>query len=251
MISIKHLSFSYTKDKSVLDDISFDILDGECVVLLGPNGVGKSTLISCILGENKPKTGDMCFDNRNFNEISNKEKSRYLAYVPQLIDGNELTVEETITLGRLPYFYIAPTKEDKEKVNEIINRFGLDSIRDKSTNEISGGERQKVAIARAFVQEAKVVVFDEPTSNLDIKSQLSILTLIKENSKKDNRSALISIHDINQALTVGDKFVFLKDNKIYKVCNKKDISKELLEAVYEVKINIINTEKGDVIVYEN
>ena len=250
MISIKHLSFSYTKDKPVLDDISFDILDGECVVLLGPNGVGKSTLISCILGENKPKTGDMCFDNRKFNEISNKEKSTYLAYVPQLIDGNELTVEETITLGRLPYFYIAPTKEDKEKVNEIISRFGLESIRYKSTNEISGGERQKVAIARAFVQEAKVVVFDEPTSNLDIKSQLSIISLIKEHNKNSGNSSLISMHDINQALKVGDKFIFLKENKIFKICTKDEIDEELLKSIYDVNAKIIKDEKEAFVIYE-
>ena len=210
MISIKHLSFSYTKDKP----------------------------------------GDMCFDNRNFNEISNKEKSRYLAYVPQLIDGNELTVEETITLGRLPYFYIAPTKEDKEKVNEIINRFGLESIKDKSTNEISGGERQKVAIARAFVQEAKVVVFDEPTSNLDIKSQLSIISLIKEHNKNSGNSSLISMHDINQALKVGDKFIFLKENKIFKICTKDEIDEGLLKSIYDVNAKIIKDEKEAFVIYE-
>ena len=250
MIKIDHLSFAYNKNDLVLKNINFDILDGNCVVLLGPNGVGKSTLIGCLLGENKVKEGNILFDGKSIKELSNKDKSKYIAYVPQLIDGNDLTVRETIILGRLPYFYIAPSKEDLAKVDEIIERFSLTYIKDKPTNEISGGERQKVAIARAFVQEAKVVAFDEPTSNLDIKSQLDIISLIKEHNKIANNSSLITMHDINQALRVGDVFVFLKDNEIYKICSKEEITEEILKDVYGVDVKIVN-ENGEVfVIYE-
>ena len=250
MIKIDRLSFAYNKNDLVLKNINFDILDGKCVVLLGPNGVGKSTLINCLLGDNKIKEGDILFDGRSIKELSNKDKSKYISYVPQLIDGNDLSVRETIVLGRLPFFYISPSKEDYAKVDDIIDRFSLTYIKDKSTNEISGGERQKVAIARAFVQEAKVVVFDEPTSNLDIKSQLDIISLIKEHNKIANNSSLISMHDINQALRVGDVFVFLKDNQIYKICSKEEITEELLKNVYGVDAKIINKNKEVFVIYE-
>ena len=250
MIKIDRLSFAYNKNDLVLKNINFDILDGKCVVLLGPNGVGKSTLINCLLGDNKIKEGDILFDGRSIKELSNKDKSKFISYVPQLIDGNDLSVRETIVLGRLPFFYISPSKEDYAKVDDIIDRFSLTYIKDKSTNEISGGERQKVAIARAFVQEAKVVVFDEPTSNLDIKSQLDIISLIKEHNKIANNSSLISMHDINQALRVGDVFVFLKDNQIYKICSKEEITEELLKNVYGVDAKIINENKEVFVIYE-
>lgn len=251
MINIRNLSFGYHKNKLILDDVSVDILDGECVILLGPNGAGKTTLINCLLGLNKLKTGQICFDNKDIKDLSQLEKATYLSYVPQLIEGNALTVKETIILGRLPHFYIAPQKIDFEKVEAIIQKFNLEDIKDKTTNEISGGEAQKVAIARAFVQEAKVVVFDEPTSNLDIKSQQAILALIKEHNKLQNCSSLISMHDINQALKIGTKFVFIKDNKIYKICQKEEITASILDEVYGVKTKIIHEGKEDIVIYED
>ena len=250
MIKISNLSFSYIKNRPVLENVSFDIKEGECVILLGPNGVGKSTLISCLLGANKIKEGNISFDDINLEDLSYKVKSSYISYVPQLIEGNELTVKDTIVLGRLPYYKIYPSSSDYSLVDHYIDKFDLRKIEDSRTNEISGGERQKVNIARGLIQDSKVVIFDEPTSNLDIKSQINILNLIKEEKKESKKSFLISMHDINQALSIGDKFVFLKDGKIYKVCSKEEINEQIIEDVYGVKIQIINTEKGIHILYE-
>ena len=251
MIKISHLHFSYHKDVEVLHDISLEINKGECVVLLGPNGVGKTTLLNVLLGTYKAKQGEIYFDDKLIKDLSAKEKADYVSYVPQLLNGTDLTVGETILLGRLPYYKIYPNKEDYKELKEIVTKFHLDNIVDKPTNEISGGERQKANIARAFIQNSQLVIFDEPTSNLDIKAQLEILSLIKNEKKEKEKSFLISMHDINQALDIGDKFVFMKESKILKICTKKDITSSLIDEVYGVHSKIINTEKGEHIIYED
>ena len=251
MISIKNISFSYAKNKPVLEDVSFDIKEGECVVLLGPNGVGKSTLISLILKTNKLAKGEIYFDDININDLSSKQKAEYIAYVPQLIEGTNLTVRETVLLGLLPHYQIYPSKSDYQKVDELIKELHLEDLKDKETNQISGGERQKVSIARGFIQNSKVVIFDEPTSNLDIKSQIEVINLIKNERNKNKRSFIISMHDINQALMIGDKFVFLKDSKVYKTCSKEEIDESLLYEVYGVKAKIIENGREKHVIYEN
>ena len=132
----------------------------------------------------------------------------------------------------------------------MINKFNLTELVDKQTNEISGGERQKVNIARAFIQNSQIVVFDEPTSNLDIKSQVEILSMIKDEKVNAKRSFLISMHDINQALHIGDRFIFLKDGKVHTIATKEDITSTLIDEVYGVHSKIIKTDKGEVIIYE-
>ena len=251
MIKISDLSFSYIKDKAILKNISFDIPDGKCVILLGPNGVGKSTIIKCILGNLKIQQGNIGFDGKNIKELSAKEKSSLVAFVPQLIKGNDLTVKETITLGRLPYFRIYPNQKDNEEVNRVIKQFHLEEIEDRQTNEISGGERQKVAIARALVQGAKTILFDEPTSNLDIKAQLEVVDVLKQIIQTGENSLLISMHDINLALSLGDLFVFLKDESIYQICTKEEITEEILSEVYQTNIKLIEKNRRKIVIYEN
>ena len=250
MIKINNVSFSYNNNKSVLKDISFDINDGECVVILGPNGVGKSTLINLLIGANKVKIGDICFENESIKNIKSKKKAEYIAYIPQLVEGNDLTVLDTVLLGRLPYFKIYPNKNDYEIANKYIDKFNLNEIKYKQTNQISGGERQIVSIVRAFIQESKLVVLDEPTNNLDISAQLRVLNLIKEEKKEKSKSFLISMHDINQALEVGDKFIFLKNGVIHKVCKKEEIDEVLIDSVYDVKSKIIDIKGKRLISYE-
>lgn len=248
MIKLENISFSYTKNKPVLKNISLDINDGECVILLGPNGVGKSTLISLLLGANKPQEGNIYFDNTPIKEMKSKDKAAQIAYIPQLIEGTDLTVFDTVLLGRLPYYKIYPTKADIDLVDSYLNKFNLVELKEKQTNEISGGERQIVSIARGFIQDSKTIIFDEPTSNLDISTQLRVINFIKE--EKKNKSFLISMHDINQALQIGDKFVFLKDGEVYKVVSKEEITEEIINNVYNVHSKIIKSERGDFIIYE-
>ena len=249
MLKVSNLSFSYNKNKKVLDDVSFDIKQGECVILLGPNGVGKTTLLSLLLGNNKTKDGSISYFDKDIKELSAKEKADYISYVPQLISGNDLTVFDTVILGRLPYYKIYPNKNDINLTNEYISKFGLQELKDKQTNQISGGERQIVSLVRGLIQESKLLIFDEPTNNLDINAQLRVLDIIKEEKKK-NKSFLISMHDINQALAIGDKFIFLKNGKIYAICSKNEIKEAIIDEVYNVKSKIIKLEKGEYVIYE-
>ena len=249
MLKVSNVSFSYNKKVQVLEDVSFEIGVGECVVLLGPNGVGKTTLLSLLLGVNKPQTGSIAFDDKPIKELSAKEKASYLSYVPQLVAGNDLTVYDTVLLGRLPYYKLYPTKEDINLTNEYLEKFNLNHLRDKQTNQISGGERQIVSIVRGLIQQSKLLIFDEPTNNLDINAQLRILDLIKE-EKKNNKSFLVSMHDINQALTIGDRFIFLKNGKIYEICIRNQIKEDIINNVYNVKSKIMKLEKGEFVIYE-
>lgn len=251
MIKIENVSFSYVKNKQVLNNINFDIKEGECVVLLGPNGVGKSTLISLVLGSNKLQEGNIYFDSTPLKEMSPSKKAEYISYVPQLINGTDLTVYDTILLGRLPHYKLYPSQKDKDLVNDYLTQFSLEELKDKQTNEISGGERQIVSIARGFIQNSKTVIFDEPTSNLDIHSQLRVLSLIKEEKSKNKKSFLISMHDINQALSIGDKFVFLKDGEVYKICSKNEITEEIINIVYNIKSKIIKINEENYVIYES
>ncbi len=251
MIKIENVSFSYVKNKQVLNNINIDIKEGECVILLGPNGVGKSTLISLILGSNKLQEGNIYFDDTPLKEMTPSKKAKYISYVPQLINGTDLTVYDTILLGRLPHYKLYPSQKDKDLVNEYLTQFSLEELKDKQTNEISGGERQIVSIARGFIQNSKTVIFDEPTSNLDIHSQLRVLSLIKEEKSKNKKSFLISMHDINQALSIGDKFVFLKDGEVYKICSKNEITEEIINIVYNIKSKIIKINKENYVIYES
>lgn len=251
MLEVKNLSFSYSKNKKVLDDISFVINEGEIVIILGPNGAGKSTLLNCLIGEEKILSGEILFDRKVKKDISREERNNLLAYVPQLIEGNDLTVRETILLGRLTKFGLYPSKKDFEIVDSLMESLNLAELRDRTTASLSGGERQKVAIARAVVQESSTILFDEPSSNLDIKAQLDVLSIIKNEIKENNKSALISMHDINQALSIGDKFIFLVDNKVKAVVSKSEITPELLEDTYGVKSKIINIDNKEVIIYES
>lgn len=250
MIEIKDLSFEYTKNKPVLQGFSLDINEGDCVIILGPNGVGKSTLLKCILGFLNYKDGSIKINGKELKEIKPKEKAKLLSYVPQQIEETELTIEETLELGRLPYFDVYLSKKDKELVSNIIDQFELNELKYKRTNEISGGERQKVAIAKALLQDTETIVFDEPTSNLDLKSQLDVINIIKAISKENKKSIIVSMHDINLALALGNKFVFMKNGKIVEICRDFEISSSLLSEVYDTKIKEINVENRRYFTYE-
>ena len=250
MIEFKNVTFSYDKKKNVINDVSFTLNDGECAILLGPNGVGKTTILRCILGELKPTSGTILINNKDNKGLRNKDLSKVISFVPQNINGTDLTVSETILLGRLPSFDLFPKREDYIALNNVLNEFSLNEIKDKNTLEISGGEKQKVAIARAYIQNTSTIIFDEPTSNLDIKAQVMIASLIKKITKENKRSTLISMHDINLALSLADKLILLKDEQIYKITTPEEITSEDLETIYGIKTTIKEIEGRKVIIYE-
>lgn len=241
MLKISNLKFSYNNKKTVLDNINLELAPGEIGVVLGKNGAGKSTLFKCILGFVKP-VGIISYDDINLSSISRRERAKLIGYVPQELTFSNLTVFETILTGRLSHFGTFASDIDKEMVTKVMNDLEIDNLSNEIVDKLSGGERQKVAIARALVQEPKLLIFDEPTGNLDIQNEQLIFDLAKKISRERNIAILIAIHNLNFALNFGDKFFLMKDGLI-KYTGKEDIiNEDVLFDIYGIKTKIYDFE---------
>ncbi len=246
MLEIKNLSFGY-KNYLVLNNLSLTLLDNKIGVILGKNGAGKSTLFKNILGILKPNEGSIIIDNINLNTLSRKERAKKISYVPQDISFGELNVFDSVLVGRLSNFNFFSRYEDEQITKKIIKDMSLEKIINKNVNELSGGEKQKVAIARALVQEANVLIFDEPTGNLDVSNEQLILKEARKIVKEKNVSILISIHDLNLALQYGDYFYFLKDGYIKYHGGKEIFTKEIIKDIFDIEVNIVNIQNQKII----
>lgn len=237
MIEIKNLSFSY-KDKKILNNISFTAQDGECVGILGNNGAGKSTLITCINRLKKPKSGQIFIDNENISNITRLELAKKIAYVSQKADISETTVFDYVLLGRKPYIKWSLKQSDVDLCTKTLENLGLYHLQLRKLHELSGGEFQKIMLARALVQQPRVLLLDEPTSNLDPKNQYEMMNLVHKIAKEQNITVLIVIHDLNLALHCCDKFYFLKDGKGYSYGGIETITHETIVNVYGINAKV-------------
>ena len=236
ILDIKNLTFAYEK-KIILDNISFSLNEGEVGVLVGLNGAGKTTILKNIANIVKTKQGEIILDGKNKNDYKPNEYASKIAYVPQIINYESATVIDTILIGRIPMFY-TPSKEDYEKVYEVIEQLHIEHLAMENVQKLSGGEKQKIAIARALAGEAKLMLFDEPTANLDLKGQYETMSLIRS-LKEKGVSILISMHDINHALDVGDNFIVLKDKKVLCTGNEEIMTEDLLHEVYGMDFEMV------------
>lgn len=185
MLKCENLSFRYNKGgKNVLNSASLELGQGEIGIVLGKNGSGKTTLFKNILGIAAPESGSISFEHENLLNMSRRERARKIAYVPQDIQFGALTVFDSILMGRVAYFGLKASHEDYEAVEKIVTDMGLSDYAGRNVDELSGGERQKIAIARAMAQEPKLMVFDEPTGNLDIANEELILKEAKDWPRK-------------------------------------------------------------------
>lgn len=233
MIQIKNISFSYAGNE-VLKNISFDVQSGECVGILGNNGAGKSTLITCLNKIRTPKTGEIYIDNQNVLKMSRLETARRISYVAQKNELSRMTVFDCVLLGRKPYIKWSLSQEDINLCDSMIEQIGLEKFTLRYINELSGGELQKVMLARAFVQQPQLLLLDEPTSSLDPKNQYEMLALVRRMAQEKNISTLIVIHDLNLALRYCDKFVFIRDGVVYRYGGSSIITEEILFDVYGI-----------------
>lgn len=237
MLDVKKLGFEYgTRD--VLKDIDFGVLPGEVVVVLGPNGVGKSTLLRCINSILKPKSGTVLVEGENLHSLGRDEISKRLGYVAQHTETSRVTAFDAILLGRKPRIGWNVKAHDLEIVNETIQKIGLGELALRHIDSMSGGELQKVAIARALVQEPDLILLDEPTSNLDLKNQIEILDTIKQVAKKQNISVVLTMHDINLALRYADSFLIIKEGKVFARGGPEIITPGVIEAVYGLPVAV-------------
>lgn len=238
-LEIKNLCFSYPR-KDVVKDFSLSVESGECVAVLGMNGVGKSTMLKCVNKILRPKSGEILIDGINVGSMNDTELATKIGYVSQNCEFADATVFDSVLVGRKPYIKWDVTAEDLRIVQEVLHVMSMEDYATRQVNELSGGERQKVSIARALAQQTPVLLFDEPTSNLDIKNQIEVLDTIKRIVKEQNLSALVVIHDLNLALRFADRFVMMKDGQVYSSGDKTVVNERGIMDVYGVKAAIVD-----------
>ena len=239
MLKCENLTFRYNRTGvPVLSGASLELKQGEIGILLGKNGSGKTTLFKNILGIHNPSAGSIRFEGENLLKMPRKERARRIAYVPQDIHFGALSVFDSILMGRVSYFGLKASHADYTAVEKIVEDMQLGDFAHRNVDELSGGERQKIAIARAMAQEPKLMVFDEPTGNLDIANEQLIIQEAKKLAKEKNISILSSLHDLNQALSFGDKFFFMKDGVIKYAGGKEIITEEVVKDIYDIDVKI-------------
>ena len=249
MLEIKDITFRYSRRAPlILDNINLTLEKGEIGILLGKNGSGKTTLFKNILGIEKPESGSILYDGKDLLRLSRRERAGYIAYVPQDIQFGDLTVYDTVLMGRMAYFGLRAGKEDEKITEEVLNDMGLTELVSRNANELSGGERQKIAIARALVQEPKLLIFDEPTGNLDIANEQLILKEAKKVAKEKGIGILTSLHDLNQALDLGTKFFFIKEGKIVYSGGSEIVTKEVIKEIFNADVEIIEHDGRSIII---
>ena len=237
MIEIKNISFAYGK-QVILDNVGFTAQSGDCVGILGNNGAGKSTLITCINRIRTPQTGEVIIDGKSVQQMSRNEMARTIAYVAQKNEMSHATVFDCVLLGRKPYIKWGVSQEDIDLCVDMIRRVGMEEFQVRSLDELSGGELQKVMLARALVQQPKVLLLDEPTSNLDPRNQYEMMALVQQIACEQGITVLIVIHDLNLALRYCNRFYFLKDNQGYSYGGIETVTEEAIETVYGIKAEI-------------
>ncbi len=248
MLQIENLQFSYgALQKTVLNGISLELKQGQIGIVLGKNGSGKTTLFKNILGLTAPSSGSIRFNGENLLKMKRRERAKRIAYVPQHIHFGDLSVFDSVLMGRVSYFGMQAGREDYEAVEKILADMQLQELASRSAEALSGGEKQKIAIARAMAQDPKLMIFDEPTGNLDIANEQLIIEEAKKLATEKGISILSSLHDLNQALYFGDKFFFLKDGVIKYAGGKETITEAVIKDIFDIDVRIIEMDNQKVI----
>ena len=242
-IRIDNVEFSYTS-APVLNDISLDIDGPAFVSILGPNGVGKSTLIHCINKILQPTSGSVFIDGKDVKETSIKELAKQIGYVPYSAnDTFPLTVVDTVMMGRHPHSKWKSLDNDLDVVYDTLKMLGISHLAMRQFNELSAGQHQKVMLARGLVQEPKILLLDEPTSNLDIRHQLDVTKMLKRLSVEKGILIIMISHDINITAKYADSVILMFQGKIFDVGTPREvITEDNLRTVYGVESRVIDDE---------
>lgn len=241
MVKVENISFSYGKAfGNVLENVSFEIGDGMCIAVLGNNGAGKSTLLKCIDRIHPSPGGAVYIDGQNVFEMSSRLMAQNIAYIPQNTAAIRMTVFDTVLLGRKPYIRWDVSEEDRRIANDIIHQMSLESFILRNVSELSGGEAQKVMLARALAQEPRLLLLDEPTSNLDPRNQHEAMQLVRRIAREKQICVITILHDLNLAIRYCDRFLFLKDAKVYAYGGREVMTPENIETVYGMHVHLEN-----------
>ncbi|WP_162524334.1 ABC transporter ATP-binding protein [Halobellus captivus] len=232
----------------VISDVSLDVHSGDIVGLLGPNGVGKSTLLKCAVGLLDPLAGEVAIGDRPVPVFDRDELARTVGYVPQHEPTNfPRTVFQTVLMGRKPHFGTRPSARDRNVVSTLLHRLSLDEFAMRDVNALSGGQRQKVILARALAQEPRALVLDEPTSDLDIRHEVEVLSLLQREAP-NGLAILHAMHDLTLAFRYSDRIVLLGEDGVRTQGPPEAISAAAISEVYGIDVSIHDVDGETLIV---
>lgn len=247
ILSVRGLAFRYPS-RLVLQNINLEVLQGECLAVLGTNGVGKSTLLKCLNRILKPQMGVVLIEKDEADRLSRRELAKRIGYVSQRHEGGRCNVFDAVLLGRKPYIKWDVSRYDFEVVQRVLKLLGMEDYALRYLDELSGGELQKVVLARALAQEPKLLLLDEPTSNLDLKNQLEVIRVIGEVVQTQQIAAIVTMHDLNLAIRFADKFMLMKDGAVFAAGGIEVMTPENVESVYSVPVTVEQFRTGPVVI---
>ena len=249
ILDISNISLSF-RDKSILSDVSFSVTAGEFFVIIGPNGAGKTSLLKIISGLQKAQQGSVIIKDKNITKYTRRNLSKILAIVPQQIEvGFPFMVKDTVIMGRTPHLGILgmESKNDFHLAEEAMEFTEVAHLSDRKLFQLSGGELQRVIIARAICQQPEIILLDEPTTALDPAHQLKIMDLMERFRRQHNTTIIMVSHDLNLASMYGDRLLLLKEGSVVKTGDPKAVlNKSLLEESYGCKMLIDENPLGQV-----
>ena len=237
ILDVDGVAFTY-RSAPVIQDVTFDLRPKQILAILGPNGVGKTTLLKCMNAILRPKTGSIMVEELDLLTADRMEIARRMGYVPQRSEAGRLTAFDAILLGRRPHIRWDVTEADLRIVEAAIRMLRLEELALRYIDEMSGGELQKVSIARALVQEPRGLLLDEPTSSLDLRNQIDILEIVRSVVAGHDVAAVMTMHDLNMALRYADRFIFLKGGTICAAGGSEVVTAETIETVYGVPVTV-------------
>lgn len=239
MLEARGIGFSYRAGAPVLKDVSIELAPESFTAILGVNGCGKSTLLSCLMGLRKPDVGQVLLDGTPLREVKRRARAQKVALVAQHSHANRLTVYDSVLVGRHPLMEGGPTAADHAVIRETLDRLGLSAYSLRYADELSGGEYQKMVLARAFVQQAETLLLDEPTNNLDPANQQEVMREVRREVDERGIAACAVMHDINLALRYCDRFLFLKDGKVDAAGGGEIVTPARIKRVYNMDADVI------------
>lgn len=248
LLQVKDLGFSYDGSRQIFRDISFEVRAGEIVCLLGPNGIGKTTLLNCLARLREPLLGSVLLGGEDMAHMPAREIARIIGYVPQtLLPSFDYTVLEYVVTGNAPWLgtFEKPGPEHYHRAEEALEQMAISHLANKAYTRISTGELQQVSIARAIAQKARLILMDEPTAHLDYGNQLKVLRLIKDLSAK-GYAVVLTTHNPDQVLLLDAKTAIIDEQSAFHFGPWQEIlTEELLSAMYGVPLRLIKVEGID------
>ena len=237
MLKVEHVTFRYERRGApVLRDASLSLETGQVGVLLGRNGCGKTTLLKTTLGLCTPEQGQILFDGQALGAMKRQQRAQVAAYVPQELQFGALRVYDAVLAGRVSRFGIQPGAADRTAAEAALADMDLTALAERNVQTLSGGERQKVAIARALAQEPKLLVFDEPTGNLDVANEQRILRQARRLARTRGMTVLCTLHDLNQAMAYGDRLFLMRDGQVRYAGNGDILTPETVWDIFGARV---------------